>query len=173
MPRGVDRPEGLLERAVRGLPGHPLHPPLTDATIGMFVLATGLSVIGYAGAIEDKAGPGAWLALIGGLAVAAPTALTGFADWVMLEWGSPRWRTATWHLSAMITAVVLFALAAWLQHPGYEHGDVTTGGLVLTIAGFLVMTLGGWLGGKMVFVLGTRVVAQNDERVDREWNGQR
>jgi hypothetical protein len=24
---------------VHGLPGHPLHPPLTDATIGMFVLA--------------------------------------------------------------------------------------------------------------------------------------
>jgi uncharacterized membrane protein len=166
-PRSFDEPQGPLARAIRGLPGHPLHPPLTDATIGMFVLATGLAVIGYAGAIEDKAGPAAWLALIGGLAVAVPTALTGFADWVLLEWGSERWRTATWHLSAMVTAVVLFALAAWLQHPGYQHGDVTTGGLVLTIAGFLVMTLGGWLGGSVVFVHGTRVLSKNEERVER------
>jgi uncharacterized membrane protein len=133
----------------------------------MFVLATGLALIGYAGAIEDKAGPAAWLALIGGLAVAAPTALTGFADWVVLEWGSARWRTATLHLTAMITAVALFALAAWLQHPGYRHGDVTTGGFAFSIAGFLVMTLGGWLGGTVVFVHGTRVLGENEERVDR------
>ncbi|HET9161996.1 MAG TPA: DUF2231 domain-containing protein [Solirubrobacterales bacterium] len=159
-------------KLLRGLRGHPLHPPLTDATIGMFALATGLAILGYVGAIEDKAGPAAWLALIGGLIAAAPTALTGFADWVALEWGSQRWRTATWHLSAMLTAVTLFALAAWQQHPGYEHGDVTTGGLILAIAGFVVLTVGGWLGGTLVFVHGTRVVSDCDERRDR-WNGQR
>ena len=134
----------------------------------MFVLATGLAIIGYAGAIEDKAGPAAWLALIGGLAVAVPTALSGFADWLFLEWGSARWRTATLHLSAMIAAVALFALAAWRQYPGYEHGSVTTSGLILTIAGFLVLTLGGWLGGSMVFVHGTRVVANLKERRNTE-----
>src|SRR5437764_4307884 len=122
----VDRPRGW-QIALRGLPGHPLHPPLTDATIGMFVLATGLAVIGSVGAIEDAAGKGCWLALIGGLAVAVPTAATGFADWIRLEWGSPPWRTATLHLTAMVSAVALFAVAAWLQHDGYRHGDVTTG----------------------------------------------
>src|SRR5918911_4657739 len=100
---------------VHGLPGHPLHPPLTDATIGMFVLAAGLGVIGRAGAIEAQAGPAMWLALIGGLIVAVPTAATGFADWVRLPWASERWRTATWHLTAMVSAVALFALAAWRQ----------------------------------------------------------
>ena len=42
---------------IRGLPGHPSHPPLTDATIGMFVLATGLSVLSKAGVAEGKLGP--------------------------------------------------------------------------------------------------------------------
>src|SRR4051812_49523034 len=102
----------------------------------MFVLASGLAVIGYCGAIQDAAGKGCWLALIGGLIVAVPTAATGFADWVTLEWGSPRWRTATLHLTAMVTAVGLFAVAAWLQHSGYRDGDVTTGGLVFSLAGF-------------------------------------
>jgi hypothetical protein len=37
---------------VRGLPGQPLHPPLTDATIGMYLLAAGLAIIGKAGGIE-------------------------------------------------------------------------------------------------------------------------
>lgn len=148
---------------LRGLPGHPLHPPLTDATIGMFVLAAGLAVIGSLGGIEDAAGKGCWLALIGGLIVAVPTATTGFADWVRLDWGSERWRTATLHMTAMVTAVVLFALAAWLQHRGYQHGDVTTGGLIFSVLGLVALTAGGWLGGALVFVHGLRVIDTREE----------
>jgi uncharacterized membrane protein len=150
------------EAMLHGLPGHPLHPPLTDATIGMFVLAGGLALLGALGAIEDEAGKACWLALIGGLIVALPTAATGFADWIRLDWGSARWRTATLHLTAMITAVALFAVAAWLQHRGYQRGEVTTGGLVFSLVGLVVLTVGGWLGGTIVFVHGVRVLAAED-----------
>jgi uncharacterized membrane protein len=146
---------------LRGLPGHPSHPPLTDATIGMFVLATALGVLGRAGVAEGKLGPGAWLALIGGLVVAAPTAVTGFADWILIEWGSRTWRTATVHLSAMVTAVALYAVAAWLQWPGYRDGSVTVGGLVFALLGFVALTGGGWYGGAVVFVHGMRVKEEN------------
>ena len=146
--------------ALHGLPGHPLHPPLTDATIGMFVLAAGLAVLGELGAVTDAAAKGCWLALIGGLIVALPTAGTGFADWIQLDWGSPRWRTATAHLTAMLTAVALFAVAAWLQHAGYRRGDVTAGGLIFSVAGLVVLTTGGWLGGSLVFVHGVRVLGE-------------
>jgi uncharacterized membrane protein len=148
---------------IRGLPGHPLHPPLTDATIGMFVLAGGLAIVGYAGGVEEAAGKAMYLALLGGLIVAVPTALTGLVDWLAIEWGSRRWRTATWHLSAMLSAVALFALAAWRQHPGYQDGEVTTAGLILTVVGVAVLTLGGWLGGSLVFVHGTRVIGNDRE----------
>jgi uncharacterized membrane protein len=147
---------------VRGLPGHPLHPPLTDATIGMYVLAGGLAIIGYAGAIKLAAGKGMWLTLIGGLVVSVPTALSGLVDWLSIEWGSARWKTATLHLTAMVSAVVLFALAAWRQYHGYQHGSVTTAGLVLTLCGIGVMTVGGWLGGALVFVHGTRVLSAGE-----------
>jgi uncharacterized membrane protein len=156
----------LLSLLLHGKPGHPAHPPLTDATIGMFVLAAGLAVLGRLGVAEAKVGPALWLALIGGLVVAAPTAVTGFADWLTIEWGSARWRTATVHLTAMVTAVLLFAVAAWLQWPGYQDGRVTGGGLVLTLLGFVVLTTGGWFGGAVVFVYGMRVErdeASNDE----------
>jgi uncharacterized membrane protein len=147
----------LINRLLHGPPGHPAHPPLTDATIGMFVLAAGLSVLGKLDVAPDKLGPAAWLAVIGGLIVAAPTAVTGFADWITIEWGSALWKTATIHLSAMVTSVALFAVAAWLQWPGYQDGSVTTGGLVLALAGFCTLTAGGWFGGKVVFVHAMRV----------------
>ena len=56
----------LINRLLHGSPGHPAHPPLTDATIGMFVLAAGLSVLGKLDVAPDKLGPAAWLAVIGG-----------------------------------------------------------------------------------------------------------
>jgi uncharacterized membrane protein len=158
----------MLGRLLHGVPGHPLHPPLTDATIGMFVLASGLCAIGALGWLGDAAGKGAWLALIGGLLAAAPTATTGFADWLTLEWGSPVWRTATLHLSAMVTAVCLFGVAAWLQWDGYEDGSVTTGGLVFALVGLGALTAGGWLGGAIVFVHGMRVeAARSSQEVPR------
>lgn len=147
-----------MSAAIHGSPGHPLHPPLTDATIGMFVLATGLAVIGTFGALHEAAGKACWLALLGGLLVAIPTAATGFADWLQLPWGTARWRTATLHMAAMLSAVVLFAVAAWLQHRGYTGDDVTAGGLVFSVAGLAVLTAGGWLGGSIVFVHGVRVL---------------
>ena len=158
-----DRPRGW-QVALRGSAGHPLHPPFTDATIGMFVLASGLAVIGSAGAIKEPAGKAMWLALIGGLIAAVPAATTGFVDWLFIEWGSARWRTATAHMTAMLTAVALFALAAWQQHPGYVHGRVTTAGLVLSLAGLAVLTVGGWLGGSIVFVHGMRVLGTHADR---------
>jgi uncharacterized membrane protein len=154
----------LLSRLLHGFDGHPAHPPLTDATIGMFVLATGLAILGVLDVAANKTGPAAWLALIGGLVVAAPTALTGLADWLQIEWGSALWRTATVHLSAMVTAVVLFGVAAWLQWPGYRDGTVTAGGLVFALAGLVVMTAGGWFGGALVFVHGMRVSTQEEKQ---------
>ena len=71
------------------------------------------------------------------------------------------WRTATVHLTAMVTAVALFAVAAWLQWPGYRHGTVTGGGLALAVAGVVALTAGGWFGGAIVFVHGMRVETEH------------
>ena len=57
-----------LQYLVRGLPGHPLHPPLTDATIGIYTFAT-LAALTDVLSITNTAGAqGWWLALILGLA---------------------------------------------------------------------------------------------------------
>ena len=37
----------------RGLPGHPIHPPLTDATIGTYTFATVAAVLSKVGVAEE------------------------------------------------------------------------------------------------------------------------
>ena len=142
----------------RGLPGHPLHPPLTDATIGIYTFATVAAFTDVVGITERNGAYGWWLALIIGLITTAPTALTGFADWLSLEWGSEIWKTATVHMLSMLSATVLFGLAAIFGHSGYGHGDVDAGPFVLTVIGFGLLAVGGWFGGTVVFVHGMRVL---------------
>ena len=42
----------------KGLPGHPLHPPLTDATIGAYTAATVLAFLDVVGASDKAAAHG-------------------------------------------------------------------------------------------------------------------
>jgi hypothetical protein len=147
----------------RGLPGHPLHPPLTDAAIGTYTFATVMAVVDALGLAEQNAAKAWWLALIVGLIVTVPTALTGLLDWLTITWWTPLWRTATTHLFVMVTATVLFGLAALIGHDPYVRGDVTAGPFVLTLAGWVVLTFGGWIGGTITFVHGMRVLGLPEE----------
>jgi uncharacterized membrane protein len=147
-----------LGYVIKGLPGHPLHPPLTDATIGIYTAATILSILSVAGVSDRNTATAWWLALVIGLIATVPTALTGLADWLGIEWGSSLWRTASIHLLSMVTATLFFLLAAIFGHGGYVDHSVTTGSLVLTLIGFAMLTVGGWLGGSIVYVHGMRVL---------------
>jgi uncharacterized membrane protein len=152
-----------LTYLIHGLPGHPLHPPLTDVTIGAYTAAAVTGFASIVGVAERGAAHAWWLTLVVGLIFTVPTALTGLAEWLTISSGTPLKRTATAHLVAMVTATVFFLIAALAGHKGYTHGAVDAGPYILTLIGFGVMTLGGWLGGTIVFVYGLRVLNLIDE----------
>jgi uncharacterized membrane protein len=154
--------ESLMSALLHGTKGHPLHPPLTDAAIGMYSLATGLAIIGALGGIPEEAAVAMWLALVGGLIVTVPTALTGLLDWLTIDRAAPVWRTATLHMAVMVTSTLLFLVSALLQYRGYEHAYVRNAAVATTILGFVVMATGGWLGGTVVYVHGMRVLGEPD-----------
>jgi uncharacterized membrane protein len=150
-----------------GLPGHPIHPPLTDVTIGTYTFATVAGLADVTGITKSSGAYGWWIALIFGLIVTGPTALTGLLDWLSITRGTELWKTATLHLTAMLSATVFFALAAIFGHASYTDGNVSGGAFVLTLIGFGLLTLGGWLGGAIVFVHGMRVLKLKGEPAGR------
>jgi uncharacterized membrane protein len=155
------------EYLIRGLPGHPVHPPLTDATIGTYTFATIAAVLSALGIAEDAAAKGWALALVIGLVVSAATSLTGLLDWLQIASGTPLKRTATSHLLAMATATVFFLIAALAGYSNGMDGVVGSGSLILTLIAFGFLTLGGWLGGAIVFVHGMRVLSLVEEPTHR------
>lgn len=152
---------------VRGFPGHPLHPPLTDATIGIYTAATAFGVLSAIGVSEENTAVAWWLGLIVGLVVTVPTALTGLIDWLTISRGTPLFRTATAHMLSMLGATVLFLLAAVVGHDGYVDRAAPGGPLFVTLVAFGVLTIGGWLGGSVVYVHGMRVLNLVEEPAAR------
>ena len=105
---------------LRGFPGHPSHPPLTDATIGAYTFATLAAILSKAGVAEHGFAQAWWLALVVGAISSTLTVATGLLDWLQISRGTPLWRTATTHALVMVTATVFFVLAI-----AFGHGDYT------------------------------------------------
>jgi hypothetical protein len=135
--------------------------------LGTYTFATVAAFAEVVGITEAAGAYGWWIALIAGLIFTVPTALTGLADWLTITWRSDLWWTATYHLLSMVTATIFFALAAIVGHGAYTHGNVSGGGFVLTLIGFGFLTLGGWLGGAVVYVYGMRVLNLVEEPTER------
>lgn len=157
----------MFEWLYRGTPGHPLHPPLTDAAIGTYTFATVAAVLSTIGVAEEAAAQGWALALIVGLVAGAAAALTGLADWVRITRGTPLFRTATAHMIAMLFATAFFLLAIGSGYGEGMDGVVTDGAFIFTLIGFLLLTGGGWLGGTVVFHYGMRVLNLVEEPAAR------
>jgi uncharacterized membrane protein len=150
---------------VKGWPGKPSHPPLTDASIGAYTVGVTMLVFGALGVEEEPMAHGSLLAIGGGLALALPTALTGLLDWLDIPKGTPPRTAATVHLFTMLTATALFAVAFVGQLDGYDHGQVDTLGLAFGLAAEVVLAAGGYIGGTLVFVYGNRVLKQPETPV--------
>jgi uncharacterized membrane protein len=158
------RDEGVgLDALWHGLPGHPIHPPFTDVTVGTYTFALVAATADVLDISTNAATHAWWLALLFGLLSTLVTATTGFLDWLRIPSGTPLWRTATAHMIAMLLASAVFLAAVVAGKGSFDAGNVETGPYVLTIAGFLLLTVGGWLGGSVVFVHGMRVLNLVDE----------
>jgi uncharacterized membrane protein len=156
-----------MTNPLRGMPGHPSHPPLTDVTIGAYTFATIAGILSKAGVAEHGFAAAWWLALLVGAASSIFTVGTGFLDWLKISSGTPLWRTATIHALTNATASVFFVLAIVFGHDDYVAVRLATGSLVLTVAGFALLVAGGTMGGAITYVHGMRVLNLVDEPAAR------
>jgi uncharacterized membrane protein len=149
-----------LIELLRGFPGHPSHPPFTDVTIGAYTVGTVLAVLARLGVAEKRTTAGAFLAVVLGLVFSVATVLTGFLDYLRVRKGTPLRRVVNLHWIVMTSASVLFLVSAFLLKDPNDSGVMTTAPAAVTVLAWLVLLLGGWIGGTMVFVYGMRVIME-------------
>ena len=128
--------------------GHPLHAVLTDAPIGILFLVIVFDVIGQPVAAV-------WSLAVGILAMLA-AALAGSADYADTD-GRARER-ATLHSTLMVLALVLYLISLVLRlgaEGALDPVPATAGWL--SVASFLILSAGAYVGGDVVYLLGNMV----------------
>jgi nitrite reductase/ring-hydroxylating ferredoxin subunit/uncharacterized membrane protein len=125
--------------------GHPLHPPLTDVVIGAWTSAL---VLDWAGGSRVEAAADR---LVGfGVLSALPTAAAGLNDWATLD--GPTRRIGLVHGATNIVATGLFG-TSWLARRSGRRRL----GRWSALAGYLLVSAAGYLGGHLAFRRGAGV----------------
>jgi nitrite reductase/ring-hydroxylating ferredoxin subunit/uncharacterized membrane protein len=144
--RDVFKPRPLKEIISGSWLGHPLHPVLTDVTIGTLTSALLLDWLG-----GRQSRPAAQRLIGLGLLSAAPVVASGASDWADTEVADDSVRRiGIVHASSNLVASTLFA-ASWAAR---RRGD---DGRLLALAGGAALTAGGYLGGHLSFAEGVGV----------------
>jgi uncharacterized membrane protein len=130
-----------VRRALQGTSwlGHPLHPLLTDLPIGFWTSAFVLDLVGGAGSRDASRQLVAW-----GVVSALPTAAAGLADWPGLDRRGRR--IGLVHAAANGMGTLCYGLSWWARRRGHQRAGVVWG-----LAGATAATVGGSLGGYLVF----------------------
>jgi nitrite reductase/ring-hydroxylating ferredoxin subunit/uncharacterized membrane protein len=123
--------------------GHPLHPVITDVPIGAYFVALVLDLSGQRSAATAAIGVGIVFMLL--------AALAGYADYIDLEGKTQRFGTI--HSSLMLVALVLY-LVSFVMRLGAVPSSVE---VWLSVIGFLIVISSAYIGGELVYNLGTQV----------------
>ena len=131
---------------------HPLHPILIPLPIGLWVFSFVADLVflaGWGGAAWKAA---AWYTLGGGIVGALLAAVPGLIDFFSItdrRVGTVAFR----HLLCVLAALLLFAVSFVLR----VRDPMGSWPVVTSAAGVVVLGIGGWLGGELVFVHGMGV----------------
>ncbi|HXF57954.1 MAG TPA: DUF2231 domain-containing protein [Actinomycetota bacterium] len=153
---GEERPWTLLE-IVQGRPlRHPSH-----ALFVHFPVAYYLAVLAFDVATAARPSPGlvfaGTLLLVGAFAASALAVTTGLVDWWQMVPSSRKRRWATRHMLFQLGAFGLFLSAFLLRWPHRHDPSAHVSWLAVEALGALVLLVGQWLGGVLVYEMAMRV----------------
>ncbi len=137
--------------------GHPLHPLIVHLPLGLWLLGTVLDVVAFSSPSERWALEGAAWSLAIGTAVAVIAVVLGLNDWLDIRADHPAQRAAMWHMGLTLPATLLFIIDSIMHLAARQNGHVSHIMLGLSIVGYLLTLVGGYLGGLLVYDNGISV----------------
>ena len=157
---GAKRPRTPLA----GPYGHPIHPLLVTVPIGSWVAAF---IFDIASKVSDDASAfaeGAYWLIGLGVVAALVAAVFGLMDLFAIPRGTKAFRTGLTHMALNVTTVVLFAISFLVRASGDYEKPVSPGLIVLSVLAIAILTMSGWLGGRMAYRYGIRVADEDTQR---------
>jgi uncharacterized membrane protein len=145
---------------------HPLHPLLVHLPTSLWPAALVFDILGLMGVGGNASVQAAFWAILLGLISAVPAAAAGLADFTEIRREKVAWKLALYHMILNVTATLLWLVNLILRW-GERETATQVGGLelALSIAGVAILSVSGYLGGRMVYAYGISIARQSK----KEW----
>jgi nitrite reductase/ring-hydroxylating ferredoxin subunit/uncharacterized membrane protein len=124
--------------------GHPLHAAVTDIPIGLLFGTVILDLVGQPAAAD--------VVLIGAIAFMVLSAISGLADYS--DTSGTALTRATLHATIMVVTLLILIVSAVMRAGGPVDRTVP---IALSIIGFVLITIGAFVGGDVAYVFGNMV----------------
>lgn len=144
-------------RTPANIAGHPIHPMLVPIPIGLWIFSFVCDLAFVFGSGASTWSTVALYTMAGGIVGALAAAVFGFIDLLSLP-PEPR-RTALVHMTINLVVVVLYLVNFWFRRATPDNPD---GYVWLSLVAIGLLVVSGWLGGKLVYILGVAVSAAGD-----------
>jgi uncharacterized membrane protein len=155
-PDGTTRMWNLKE-IVQGKPlGHPSHPLFVHFPIAYYTATLVFDIMSRISPSPALVLAGTYL-LVGALLATVFLVITGLVDWASMVRGSSKRRLATRHLLFQVAAAIPFQLTLVLRWSERSSGQADTLWIVLEAIGYVLLVVGQYLGGVLVYEKGMRV----------------
>ncbi len=131
---------------------HPIHPMLVVFPIGLWTFSLVCDIIYVFGGREAIWNTVALYTALGGIIGAGLAAVPGLIDYFSID--DPEVRTiGTRHMLVNVSALAIFIVASIVRAKGIS----AVAPFVLSVAGIVLISIGGWLGGDLVYIRGMAV----------------
>ncbi len=142
----------MLKDFLEGKPlRHPLHPMLVHFPIGLFLLSLLLDLASLAFPSVPDLVRDSFYAMLLGVITALIAAVPGFVDYTDIRSDHPAKRTATSHLTLNLIVVALYGINVGVRSSSLVDPKIQTVPLILSLVGVALLSLSGYLGGRLVY----------------------
>ena len=148
--------------AAAGPYGHPFHPLLVTLPIGAWVSSLVFDIVARAGDDEAVFSRGAYWLIGIGIIGAAVAAVFGLMDLLTIPRGTQAARTALTHMALNVVVLVLF-IVTYLLRRSDDGRTAETTPFVISIVALALLSVSGWLGGRMAYRYGVRVADEQTQ----------
>jgi uncharacterized membrane protein len=160
LPTGETRPWTFKE-IVQGKPiGHPSHPMFVHFPVAFYFAVLGLDILSKLGDFPSAPLATVWL-LIGAFSATVFAVTTGLVDRSTTTRGSQARKRVNRHALYQVATATVFVVNFVIRWPDRHLAEATTTWILLDVLGCLILLVGQYLGGLLVYQLGFRVGSED------------
>jgi len=152
----------MLKDILEGKPlRHPLHPMLVHFPIGFFFLSLLLDLGSLFFPVVPNLLRASFYAMFAGVITALLAAVPGFVDYTDIRSDHPAKRTATAHMALNLIVIALYGINLGVRSSLLVEPQIQLAPMVLSILGVAIISISGYLGGRLVYDDGIGVGRHN------------